>query len=80
MDGGHVCRSRDEPIAGVYFADEMTFADAADCGVAGHSADHIGSGSNERYTSAQPGRGSGGFNAGVAAADDDDISFIHGLY
>jgi hypothetical protein len=47
--------------------------DAADGGVAGHLRDEVDVHGHHRGAEAEAGAGSGGFAAGVAGADDDDL-------
>ena len=61
---------------GIDLADEMAFGDAADGGVAGHLGDEIEIEGEERGAETHAGRGSRGFTAGMACADDEDVEMF----
>ena len=62
-----------DPAEGVDLAHDGALRDAADGGVTAHLPDGIESGRQQQGARAESGGHSGGFGAGVAAADDDDI-------
>ena len=61
---------------GVDFADEMSFGDAADGGIAGHLRDQIDIERVERGLQAHARGGHGGFASGVAGADHDYVEMF----
>ena len=63
---------------GVDFADEVTFGDASDGGVAGHLRDEVQVHGDHGGAESHAGAGSRGFATGVAGADDHDlVAFGH---
>ena len=58
---------------GVDLADDLPLGDAADGRVAAHLGDGVGVHGEQHGAQAEPGRGEGGLDAGVAGADDDDV-------
>ena len=73
MDRRLVGRAGHDAVEDVEFSDEVTFADAADRGVAGHHPDVGARHRDERNAGTDPRGGSGRLHAGVAGADDDHI-------
>ena len=71
---------------GIQLPDKVALGGAADAGIAGHIADGIQRDGEDDGAAAQTGGGEGGFDAGVARADDGDIvgasgvGFHHGWY
>ena len=73
LDGGGVCIEAHGAAEGVDFADHVAFGEAADGGVAAHLPDGVEVLGDEGDAAAEAGDGEGGFDAGVPAADDDDV-------
>ena len=76
LDAGGVDGVGHEAAEGVDFADDLSLGEAADGGVAGHSADGEGVHGDEGDAALifeDMAGGPGGFGAGVSAADDDDV-------
>ena len=78
LDTGGIGYAAHQAIEGVDFADKVAFAQSADCRVARHLADGGEAVGDESRARAHPGRGGGGFDARVAAADDDDVVGVLG--
>ena len=73
LDAGAVGSARHDAAEGVDFFDEVAFADASNGGVAAHLADGFDVVGEQQGARAHAGRGAGGFDAGMAAADDEDV-------
>ena len=73
LDAGAVGSSRHDAAKGIDFFDEVAFADTANGGVAAHLADGFDVVGEQQGARAHAGRGAGGFDAGMAAADDEDV-------
>ena len=73
LDAGPVSGLGHRPAQGVDFLDQVALADATDGRVAAHRADgfHVVAEQQGAHTGAR--RGQGGFGAGMATADDDDV-------
>ena len=61
---------------GIDFADQMSFGDSADGGVAGHLRDQVDVQRVEGGLQAHAGCGHGGFASGVAGADHDYVEMF----
>ena len=57
----------------INFANHMTFAEAADCGVAAHLANGVEVLCEDGYLGSHSGCGKGGFHACVAGSDYENV-------
>ena len=73
LDAGGVCVQAHDAAEGVDFPDHVSFCQSTDGGVAGHSADGIEVLGENCDATAEAGGGKGGFDPGVAGANDEDI-------
>lgn len=73
LNPGKIRCTPHQPIERVYFPNEMTFAQTANRGIAGHLAQTIKTMSDENCLYAQTMRCQNSFCASVAATDDHDI-------
>lgn len=78
LDAGFVDGFGHFAAEGVQLADEVTFAESTDGGVAGHLADGLEVHGEQEGFEADAGGGEGGFDAGVSASDDDDVEVFSG--
>ena len=78
MDRGCVGRAPYHAIERVHFADKMPLAQAADGRVAAHRADLAEIETDERRRRTHARRGTSRLDAGVSAADYNDIEIPHG--
>ena len=76
LDAAGVGDFAHDAAEGVDFADEMAFGYAADGGVAGHLGDEVEVEGEEGGAEAHARGGGGGFAAGVAGADDEDVELF----
>ena len=65
-----------QTIQRIDLADQMTLAETADGGIAGHGPDGRETMGHEGGPGAHPRSGTRGFTAGMAAADDDDVEGV----
>ncbi len=70
LDAGLVGDLSHDAAEGVDLADEVSFGDAADGGVAGHLGDEVGIEGEECGAQAHAGGGDGGLAAGMAGSDN----------
>jgi hypothetical protein len=70
---GHICCLAHFAAEGVDLAGEVTFGQTTDGWVAGHLADGIGIDRKQKGLAAHACGGKGGFDAGVASANNDDV-------
>ena len=68
LDAGRVGDSPHRPAEGVNLANDLSFGDATNGRVTTHLTDGVGVHRQKRSAQPEPGRGEGGFRAGVAAA------------
>ena len=61
---------------GVDFAGEMSFGQAAYCGVAGHLTDGVEIDAEQKRLATHSGCGERGFDAGMAGADHDHVILL----
>ena len=80
LDAGGVRRPGHFAPQGVQLPDQVAFSCASDGGVAGHVAYGVQVDGKTDGFLPQPRRSQGGFNAGVACADDGDIVFSGGKF
>ena len=73
LDATGIRHPAHQAVEGVDLADQMTLAETADGGVAGHRADGGKAVGHQRRLRAHTGGRSGGFTAGVAATNHDDV-------
>ena len=73
LDAAAIGRPRHHAVERIDLADEMALAEPADRRIAGHHADGLGLMRHQRRARAEPRRSGGGLDAGMAAADDDDV-------
>ena len=73
LDAGAVGGACHDAAEGVDFFDKMPLADAANGGVAAHLPDGFDVVGEQQGAGAAAGGGAGGFNAGVATADDKNV-------
>lgn len=82
LDSGQVGVEADFAAQGVDLADQVSFGQATDGGVARHLSDGIEVQGQEERLTPQPGGGECSFDTGVSATDDDGIVLmwesIHG--
>ncbi len=82
LDAAGIGDPAHQTVEGIDLADQMTFAESADRGIAGHRADGRKTMGDEGGPGTHPRSGARGFAAGMAAADHDDVegisSGIHG--
>ncbi len=65
-----------QTVQGIDLADQMTLAETADGGIAGHRSDGRETMGHQGRLGAHPRSRARGFAAGVAAADDDDVERV----
>ena len=65
---------------GIDFADEVTFGDTADGGVAGHLRDEVEVHGDHGGAETHAGGGTGGFASGVTGSDDHDVVLLGHCY
>ena len=73
LDAAGIGDPAHQSVQRIDLADQMTLAQTADRGVAGHRADGRKAMGHQRRPRAHPRGGAGGLAAGMAAADDDDV-------
>ena len=73
LDAAGIGDPAHQAVQGVDLADQMTLAETADGGIAGHRADGRKAVGHQRGLRAHPRSRARGLAAGVAAADDDDV-------
>src|SRR5208283_2482158 len=73
LDSSLVGRQAHLAAERVDLADQVSLADTADRGIAGHLADMIEVKREHQGARTHPGRGQRGFDTGMAGADDDDV-------
>ena len=78
LDTGPIDGPGHQPVQGVDLSNQMSLAQAADGGIAGHFTDGGFAMGDQQGARAAPRRRGRGFAAGVPAAHDDDIEPLHG--
>ena len=82
LDAAGIGDPAHQTVQGIDLADQMTLAETANGGIAGHRADGGETMGHQGGPGAHPRSGARGFTAGMAAADHDDVegvcSGIHG--
>jgi hypothetical protein len=73
LDSSSIDNAPHDSAQGVDLTNQMTFADAADRGVAGHLPDEIQVESQQRRVGAEPRSSGRSFTTSVAASDNNDI-------
>src|SRR5213596_2515637 len=73
LDRRAIGRPPHDTAEGVDLADHRALRDPADGGIAGHLTDGVEVGGKQENLRTQASRHDGGFGAGVAGADDDDV-------
>jgi len=76
LNSGSIDYSSHDPTERIYLANQMTLADSANRGIAGHLPDKIEVKSKQRRVGSKPGRRRSGFAAGVAGAYDYHIEML----
>ena len=76
LDPAQVRRQSHGAAEGVDFLDQMTLADPADGGIAGHLAQGLDVVGQQQGLATHAGRGQGSFRSSMATADDDDVKAV----
>ena len=76
LDAAGIGDAAHQAIQGIDLADQMTLAETADGGIAGHGADGRETMGHQGSLRAHPRSRARGFAAGMAAADDDDVEGV----
>ncbi len=66
-----------QAIKGINLSDQMASPKPTNCRVTGHDPNRIDLMGQQQHLCAKPRGGGGGFNPGMAAADNDDINTLH---
>ena len=78
MDCRCICSAADNSIQRIDLTDEVSLPQAANSRIAAHCADLGQVKAHQRSACTHARRGTGGLDAGMAAADNDDFEGLHG--
>jgi hypothetical protein len=79
LDSSCIGNPPHEAIQGIDFAHQLSLADPADCGIAGHYADRIAPHCDKRCPCAGPSSRRRCLTTGVASTNHNDIEFMNHL-